>query len=108
MISNAGEFPQRLVDVLGTHADARALALIRAVIRSFVWDLICVRLQRLRVERNGELLFAGCANHPVSLDAASQKHGRADRPVVFAISGVVVGRAPHLSSGRSSSPSNPA
>src|SRR4051794_33953765 len=80
VVRNAGEFAQRLVDVFRTHADALLLA----------------RLQRLRVERDRELLLVGGADHPVSLDAAAEEKGRADRPVVLAVAGVVGRRPPHL------------
>src|ERR1043166_5382158 len=74
VIGDAGEFAQRLVDVLGPHADA----------------LVLVELQRRGAEGDGKLLSVGGANDAVAFDAAAEEHGGADRPVVLAVARVVV------------------
>src|SRR5262245_8566889 len=80
VVCDARVLAQGLVDVLGTHADAPVL----------------VERERLRIDRDRELLLVGRADHAVALDAAAEKQDRADRPVILAVALVVVRRPAHL------------
>jgi len=69
MVGDPGEFPQRRVNVFGPHANA------------------CLRVagQTLGIDRDLELLLVGGADDAISLDSPTEKHDRADRPMVFAV-----------------------
>src|SRR5688572_6655174 len=80
MLGDAGEFAERLVNVLGTDPHA----------------LFAVRGECLRVDRDVELPLVGRADHAVAANPPAEKHDRADRPMILAVP-LVVRRCPsHL------------